>query len=134
MAPSSGSDDTVVIDAGGESQSFLCGSKSNIPFPVSDRQFFVNVSLERVVHGFNTRGPAKPKTTTDSKSGPPLAILGFSRTDMVRSILNVHGLQDRYLPGPISGPPFRLACKGMTYVKISYSYASLADLNCIVEV
>ncbi|KIM77640.1 hypothetical protein PILCRDRAFT_11894 [Piloderma croceum F 1598] len=58
-------------------------------------------------------GPVKPKTTTDSKSGPPLAILGFSWTDMVCSILNVHGLQDCYLLSPISGPPFRLTCKGM---------------------
>ena len=82
---------------------FLCGSKSNIPFPVSDCHFFVKVRPERVVHRFNTQGPAKLETTTNSKSGLPLAILGFSQTDMVCSILNVHGPQDHYLPGPISG-------------------------------
>ena len=112
----------------------LHSSKSDIPFPVSDHQFFVNVSLEWVVPRFITQGPAKLKTTTDSKTGPPLAILGFSWINMVHSILDVHGLQDHYLLGPISGPLFHLACKGMMYINIYYSSASLANINCIVEV
>lgn len=73
----------------------------------------MNVVLERVTQTFTSRGPGKPKTIPDSKPGPKLPVLGFTRKEMVQQILEVHGLQDRYLPGPISGPPFRLTCKGL---------------------
>jgi hypothetical protein len=67
-----------------------------------------------MVQLYTTRGPGKPKVVPDSKPGPKLPILTFSRNEIVRRILEVHGLQDHYLPGPISGPPFRLTCKGLS--------------------
>lgn len=78
------------------------------------REFFLNVVLERTEATFNTRGPGKPKTVAESKPGPKLPVLELSRTELVESILEVHGLQERFFPGPISGPPFRVTFKGLT--------------------
>lgn len=78
------------------------------------REFFLNVVLERTEATFNTRGPGKPKTVSESKPGPKLQVLELSRTTLVENILEVHGLQERFFPGPISGPPFRVTFKGLT--------------------
>jgi hypothetical protein len=84
--------------------------------PVVDppREFFLNVVLERTEATFNTRGPGKPKTVSESKPGPKLPVLELSRITLVENILEVHGLQERFFPGPISGPPFRVTFKGLT--------------------
>jgi hypothetical protein len=51
---------------------------------------------------------------SESKPGPKLQVLELSRTTLVENILEVHGLQERFFPGPISGPPFRVTFKGLT--------------------
>jgi hypothetical protein len=84
--------------------------------PAETRNFYLNVILERVKQTFNTRGPGKPKVVTESKPGPQLPILELTRKELVVQILEVHGLQECYIPGPISGPPFRLTFKGLPLV------------------
>jgi len=86
---------------------------SVVPPLDSVREFYLNVVIERIEQTYNTRGPGKPKTVTESKPGPKLPVLELSRSAIIESILEVHGLQERYLPGPISGPPFRLTFKGL---------------------
>jgi len=81
--------------------------------PAEARNFYLNVVLERVKQTFNTRGPGKPKIVAESKPGPHLPILELTRKELVAQILEVHGLQECYMPGPISGPPFRLTFKGL---------------------
>ncbi|KAF8958305.1 hypothetical protein BDZ97DRAFT_1923759 [Flammula alnicola] len=77
------------------------------------RDFFLNVILERTETTYNTHGPGKPKIVTESKPGPKLQVLELSHAAIVQSILEVHGLQERFFPGPISGPPFRVTYKGL---------------------
>ena len=79
----------------------------------SIREFYLNVVIERIEQTYNTRGPGKLKTVTESKPGPKLPVLELSRSAIIKSMLEVHGLQECYLPGPISGPPFRLTFKGL---------------------
>ncbi|KAH7903057.1 hypothetical protein BJ138DRAFT_1197791 [Hygrophoropsis aurantiaca] len=79
-----------------------------------DRLFYLEVTLERIEQTFTTRGPGKPKIITENKLGPKLALLKLSRAEIVREIYSVHGLEDRYVAGPVAGPPFRISCKGFT--------------------
>ncbi|TFK62726.1 hypothetical protein BDN72DRAFT_902990 [Pluteus cervinus] len=59
------------------------------------------------------RGPLKEKVVPETKVGPQYPILVLSRQEFVQRILEVQGLHERYFPGPISGPPFRLTWKGL---------------------
>ena len=70
--------------------------------------------LERTEATFNTHGPGKPKTVSESKPGPKLPVLELSCTTLIENILEVHGLQEHFFPGPISGPPFHVTFKGLT--------------------
>jgi hypothetical protein len=79
---------------------------------VPDRVFHLNVTLERTEQSFTPRGPGKPKIVPVNKCGPKLPLLRLSRSEVACSVFEVHGLQDRYLPGPISGPPFKVSYKG----------------------
>jgi len=91
-----------------------------IAVQVPDRLFHLNVTLECMEQTFTTRGPAKPKTVPDSKCGPKQALLRLLQSEVACSILEVHGLQDRYLPGPISGPPFKISFKGFPSVVCTF--------------
>ena len=79
------------------------------------REFFHDVNLERTEAMYTTRGPGKPKVVSDSKPGPKLQILKLTREAIIESILEVHGLQERYVCAP-AGPPFCVTYKGLTYV------------------
>ena len=79
----------------------------------SIREFYLNVVIKCIEQTYNTCGSGKLKTVTESKPGPKLPVLELSRSAIIESILEVHGLQERYLPGPISGPLFRLTFKGL---------------------
>jgi len=79
---------------------------------------------------YNTRGPGKPKTVSESKPGPVLTLLDLSRTRFVENVLEVHGLQERFFPGPIPGPPFRVTFKGLTLVNnLLLSTSSYAEYS-----
>jgi hypothetical protein len=91
-----------------------------IAVQVPDHLFHLNVTLEHTEQTFTTRGPAKPKTVPDSKCGPKQALLHLLQSEVVGSIYEVHGLHDCYLPGPISGPPFKINFKGFLSVLCAF--------------
>jgi hypothetical protein len=68
--------------------------------------FYVNVTIDPLQVTFTTCHPGKPKSIPEAKAGPKLTILDFTRHEIVNGILNVHGLQDQYVPGPVLGPPY----------------------------
>ncbi|KAJ3484658.1 hypothetical protein NLJ89_g11963 [Agrocybe chaxingu] len=70
-------------------------------------EFYLNVQLERTEATFTNCGPGKPKNVIESKPGLQLPLLELSCQAVIEHILKVHSLQERYFPGPISGPPFK---------------------------
>lgn len=95
-----------------------------------DVGYLVNVVLHRSAF---EKGPARggSKLIERVKAVPQMTRIKltpeWARAQFIKSILEPHGLADRYEAGPISGPEVLLWWTGYTYVYLSTYLSGLQD-------
>jgi len=81
--------------------------------------FYILVTIEYAERSASTRGTAKGRKHTESKNTvDQVAIFGSSRTQFITAALAAHNLQNVYVPGPMSGPGFKIHWSGSRYFMI----------------
>ena len=81
--------------------------------------FYVLVTVEYAERSTSTRGTAKGRKHLESKNTvDQVTILGSSCAQFIAAALTAHNLRNVYVPGPTSGPGFKIHWSGSRYTTI----------------